>query len=331
MAIALFLLITRSTGAGQQSTLSKALNSYIERNAEAMSAPSSYDLVKIIDPQGAFGDNREPFSLQTLQNNAVISTTTRYADIIDDNDRVVEKDEIVKYEVQEGENLSLIAQDFGVSLQTIIWANNIKNVDQIKPGTILKIPPVTGVIHKVSSGDTVSKIAQRYKAQSEDIISFNHLSEDGTDLRIGQEIIVPHGVIPANTTNTNATVKISRFSQLPNLGGYFIKPATGYNWGIIHGRNGIDVANSCGTPIYAAANGTVVRAKSSGYNGGFGKFIMLSHPNGTETLYAHLSKLLVDSGTVTQGQQIGVMGTTGRSTGCHLHFEVHGAKNPLSK
>ena len=109
-------------------------------------------------------------------------------------------------------------------------------------------------------------------------------------------------------------------------------PAIGFNWGRIHGRNGVDVANSCGTPIYAAADGSVTSAKTSGWNGGFGKFLKILHSNGTETLYAHVSRLLVAAGEyVTKGQQIAVMGSTGRSTGCHLHFEVHGAKNPLAK
>ena len=94
----------------------------------------------------------------------------------------------------------------------------------------------------------------------------------------------------------------------------------------------MDVANACGTPIYAAADGTITLSDAIGYNGGFGKFIKMSHPNGTETLYAHTSRLLVNVGDqVTRGQQIAVMGSTGRSTGCHVHFEVHGAKNPLAK
>ena len=111
-----------------------------------------------------------------------------------------------------------------------------------------------------------------------------------------------------------------------------MQPALGYNWGRIHGRNGVDVANSCGTPIYAAADGTVAIADAVGYNGGFGKFIRINHPNGTETLYAHASKLLASIGqVVARGQQIATIGSTGRSTGCHVHFEVHGARNPLAK
>ena len=109
-------------------------------------------------------------------------------------------------------------------------------------------------------------------------------------------------------------------------------PTTGFDWGKIHGRNGVDIANSCGTPVYAAADGMITIADSSGYNGGFGKYIKIAHPNGTETLYGHSMKLLVAVGQeITRGQEIMLMGSTGRSTGCHLHFEVHGARNPLAK
>jgi len=109
-------------------------------------------------------------------------------------------------------------------------------------------------------------------------------------------------------------------------------PTTGRISQGIHGRNGMDMANSCGTPIYASAGGIAAIVDGAGYNGGYGYYIKLIHPNGTETLYAHASKLLISQGqTVQKGQRIALIGTTGRSTGCHLHFEVHGAKNPLAK
>ena len=334
MSVALFLIITRgSSNNGQQGILSSVLNGYIQEQAVAMVPLSSYDMVKMnsVDAPSFFDRDRHPFELNTLQGNSLVPNAGRYADIVDDNDHIVDKDEIIKYEIQEGESLSLIAKDFGVSLNTIIWANNIKNVDAIKPGTVLKIPPVSGVIHKVKSGDTVSVIAKKYQAEIDDIISFNHLESDGTDLQIGDEIIVPHGKISATVT-TSKSVTLTRFSNLPKLNGYFSAPTSGYNWGHIHGRNGVDIANKCGTPIYAAADGVVARIRNSGYNGGFGIYLMLTHANGTETLYAHHQKNLVSLGDkVKQGQQISLMGTTGRSTGCHLHFEVHGATNPMAK
>lgn len=134
------------------------------------------------------------------------------------------------------------------------------------------------------------------------------------------------------TTAVARAVSTKAFAHLPDLGSYYLIPTTGFNWGRIHGRNGVDMANSCGTPVRAAAEGVVTVADGDGWNGGFGKYLKISHPNGTETLYAHASKLLVSAGqTVARGEQIMLMGTTGRSTGCHLHLEVHGAKNPLVK
>ena len=235
------------------------------------------------------------------------------------------------YTVQEGDTLSFIASDFGVSVNTIIWANNIQNINNIRPGDDLKIPPVNGVIHKVKKGDTVASIAKKYSAEQEKIIEFNSLPRDGS-LQLDDELIIPDGkIVSQNIANYSSNV-VKRFAYLPNLADFFMIPTTGRNWGIIHGRNGVDIANSCGTPIYAAADGVAAISDAVGWNGGFGKFIKLIHSNGTETIYSHASKLLINQGkNVQKGQLIALMGTTGRSTGCHLHFEVHGAKNPLAK
>ena len=250
-----------------------------------------------------------------------------------------QRSQVTEYEVQPGDLLSFIASDFGVSVNTIIWANKLKDADSISPGMILRIPPVTGVVHKVVSGDTVATLAKKYAAKEEDIIAYNRLPQDG-QLEAGEEIIIRDGKMPytaavavtGTASGSRLAASAAQFSHLPNLGGYFQIPTTGFNWGRIHGRNGVDIANSCGTPVYAAADGTVAIADADGYNGGFGKYIKLIHANGTETLYAHSSKLLVGVGQVVgKGQKIMLMGTTGRSTGCHLHFEVHGAKNPLAK
>ena len=235
------------------------------------------------------------------------------------------------YTVQEGDTLSFIASDFGVSINTIIWANNIQNINSIKPGNELKIPPVSGVIHKVKKGETVASVAKKYAASEEKIVEFNGLPKDGS-LQIDDELIVPDGKMTSQNIANYSNSVVKRFAYLPSLGDYYMTPSTGRNWGTIHGRNGVDIANSCGTPIYAAADGSAAIADGVGWNGGFGKFIKLVHPNGTETIYAHSSKLLINKGeNVQKGQLIALIGTTGRSTGCHLHFEVHGAKNPLAK
>ncbi len=334
MALALVLLVFRgSSSKGQSNVFSNLLTKYIEETAaSAISLPSQNELADINSVVAYPGGEKmpRPSTLSTIQDNSIVSRGTILTDILDE---FTDKgNQISSYTVQEGDTLSFIASDFGISVNTLIWANNLKNANDIKPGMELKIPPVTGVVHKVKKGDTVASIAKKYGVEEEKIISFNDLPRSG-DLQIGEDLIVPDGKIQATTDRTavqRGTAK--RFAYLPNLGDFFMLPAIGYNWGRIHDRNGVDIANSCGTPIYAAADGNITLAKPSGWNGGFGKFIKLMHPNGVETLYAHMSALLANVGDyVTKGQQIGVMGTTGRSTGCHLHFEVHGAKNPLAK
>ena len=275
--------------------------------------------------KGGPGPTLEPI---TIQENAVFShnpANTDYANTI-----VRKRAGISEYTVQPGDSLSFIARDYGVSVESIMWANGLRDSNSVREGNVLKIPPVSGVIHTVKKGDTISTIAKKYAADSADIIAYNDLPKDGK-LQINDELIVPDGKITRKTATGRTT---PNFAHLPNLDGYFAHPTKGLGritqW--IHGRNGIDVANSYGTPIYASADGVIVRATGNGWNGGYGLFVKMSHSNGTDTLYAHLSKVLVDSGqSVQKGQQIGNMGSSGRSTGSHLHFEVHGAKNPLIK
>ena len=275
--------------------------------------------------KGGPGPTLEP---TTLQENAVFAhnpADTNYADTI-----AGKRNWVAEYTVQPGDNLSFIARDYGVSIESIIWANSLRNSDSISEGHVLKIPPVSGVIHIVRNGDNINTIAKKYGVEPDIIITFNDLPRDGK-LQINDELIIPDGKI---RTAGLASRRSPSFAHLPNLDNYFAHPTNGLGrisqW--LHGRNGIDVANAYGTPVYAAAAGTVVAARASGWNGGFGLYVKLSHSNGTDTLYSHLSKVLVTSGqSVEKGQQIGKMGSTGRSTGSHLHFEVHGAKNPLAK
>jgi LysM repeat protein len=271
---------------------------------------------------------------QTINESSLAAHNPVSTDYVEKNSQ--SRYEVTEYVVQEGDALSFIASDFGVSMNSIIWANNLRDADSISPDQVLKIPPVSGVIHPVKSGDTVSTIAKKYGVEEAKIIEFNSLPQDG-QLSLGDDIIIPDGQMPevriaAVPRSGSVLPRQTSFSYLPNLGDFFMLPASGYNWGKIHGRNGVDIASSCGSPIFAAADGTVLSADAVGYNGGFGKYLKITHPNGTETLYAHASKILVSDGeSVAKGQKIALMGTTGRSTGCHLHFEVHGARNPLAK
>ena len=130
-------------------------------------------------------------------------------------------------------------------------------------------------------------------------------------------------------------LKPSNRDSAKNSNNYFIIPTTGWNWGQLHYYNAIDIANVCGIPVYAAADGFIIESAVNGWNSGYGQYIKIEHPNNTKTVYAHLGENSATVGKfVNQGDLIGYIGNTGTThgpTGCHLHFEVWGDKNPLAK
>jgi LysM repeat protein len=238
-------------------------------------------------------------------------------------------DRISVYVVRPGDTLSDIAKMFGVSVNTIVWANNLPNAKSARPGDTLIILPISGVEHTIVKGDTLKSLAKKYDADAEEIAQFNGL--DPLDrLAIGSTVIIPGGEIAAP-----ASVSSPRPSPIIVGGGsfqagYYSNPVPG---GIItqriHGGNGIDIGAARGTPVYAAHGGAVIIARG-GWNGGYGNYVVITHDNGTQTLYSHLKNMIVSTGqTVIGNQVIGYVGATGRTTGAHLHFEVRGAANPL--
>lgn len=241
------------------------------------------------------------------------------------------RSEIYTYTVEEGDTPASIADLFGISLNTLFWANNLTARMTIRTGQQLTILPVNGVSHTVVNNDTVASLAQKFNVPADDIIAYNNLSSDAI-LSVGTVLVIPDGAPPISTPVRQVAIRpVNVTKSLVNVpAGWLIQPAPGYNWGRLHGFNGDDIANSCGTPIVAAAAGTVIVAIDSGWNGGYGKYIKIQHANGVITLYAHAKELFVDPGVaVNQGETIALMGTTGNSTGCHVHFEVRGAKNPF--
>ena len=236
-------------------------------------------------------------------------------------------DRISIYVVRAGDTLSEIAEMFKVSVNTIMWANDLSRVTAIREGQILVILPVTGVQHTVVKGDTLQSLAKKYKADLEEIIRFNDLNSAAA-LTVGTTVIIPDGEVAAPPTAGQ-----SRYVRGggPSYAGYYLRPIRG---GVktqgLHGYNGVDLATAAGAPIYAAAAGRVIISKQSGWNGGYGNYIAIEHGNGTQTLYAHNQSNIVSVGqTVVQGQVIGYIGSTGKSTGPHVHFEIRGAKNPF--
>lgn len=235
--------------------------------------------------------------------------------------------EISLYVVREGDTLSAIADMFDVSINTIRWANDIPTKGTINPGDKLVILPISGVRYTVKKGDTLASIAKKYKGDTEEILQFNGLT-DSSELAVGDEIIIPNGeIIPAAQKSAPAKKGYSG----PAYAGYYMRPINGgYRSQGIHGYNGVDLAAPAGTPIYASAAGEVIISRDTGWNGGYGVYVVIRHDNGTQTLYSHNSSNAVSVGqTVAQGDVIGYVGSTGRSTGAHVHFEVRGAANPF--
>ncbi|MFA4871679.1 MAG: peptidoglycan DD-metalloendopeptidase family protein [Patescibacteria group bacterium] len=243
---------------------------------------------------------------------------------------------VKEYVVKEGDAVSAISDRFNLSVETILWANNLTIRSYIKPGQKLIIPPVDGVLHKITKGDTIAKIAKKYQAVEAQIRNFNYM--DDASLAVGDIIIVPGGKIIAvqrpQYAGSQTTVSSGAVPPLP-AGSTMYWPSvcrriTQYfrNWR----HTGVDIACAVNSEIRAAQSGVVSRVQYSRV--GYGNNITINHGSGKQTLYGHLNKIYVTAGqTVSAGQVIGSEGSTGRSTGPHLHFEVliNGARvNPLN-
>ncbi len=243
---------------------------------------------------------------------------------------------VITYTVKPGDNVFALADKFGISVYTILWANEKLqgNPDLLRVGETLTILPVSGVYHTVKKGETVESIAKKYKVSPEAIVSFelNHLDKDHPTLKVGQKVIVPGGKKPPRPQIVHIPyVKIPKGARRGT--GRFIWPTNGViTQRFWSGHKAIDIGAPVGTPVVASDSGYVVFA-SNGWNWGYGKLIIVDHGNGYRTYYAHLSSILVRKGeSVGKGQRIGSVGTTGHSTGPHLHFEIryHNIhKNPL--
>ncbi|MDO8576698.1 MAG: M23 family metallopeptidase [bacterium] len=244
------------------------------------------------------------------------------------------------YTVVEGDTLSVIAKLFKVSPDTVLWANDLPRNAVLKVGQTLVILPVTGVRYTVKPGDTLASIAKKFGADAVDIGNFNGI--DGSMVVAGTKLIIPDGEIavaavvaaPASSKPAKGILATTLNSRPGTAAqkGYYIRPlAGGVKTQGVHGYNGVDLAAPIGTPILAAAEGDVLIAKETGWNAGYGGYVVIRHANGSQTLYAHQSGVAVSPGQhVQQGQVIGYVGSTGKSTGAHVHFEIrNGIRNPF--
>ncbi len=263
------------------------------------------------------------------------------APLITDVDQgLAQRDSIELYIVQPGDTVSSISLKFAVNINTILWQNNLDWNSTIRPGQILSILPTDGVAHAVKSGETLTQIAKKYQADLNTIIVHNKLA-DASDINIGEVLIIPNGIKPTaivlrpRQPRDLPTVLHDIFSPSP-----YLDAGTQFLWPVISRRitqyfhlrhKGVDIGDKKGAPIYAAESGKVERA---GWSRGFGYNVIINHGNGLKTLYGHASKLLVKANeTVTRGQVIAQVGSTGWSTGPHVHFETHvngRVSNPLN-
>lgn len=241
------------------------------------------------------------------------------------------RDTIETYIVQPGDTLSSIAKKFNITTDTLRWQNDLDSEDAIKEGQQIEIPPVAGIVHKVKRGDTIYSIAKKYQVDPQVIVNypFNSYSDDENfGLAVGQLLVVPDGVMPAEKLWQPNAYIASR--NTPDAGqvsatGSFAWPTSGnITQRFVWYHPAIDIANSAAPDVLAADSGTVTVAGWPD-NYGYGNRVMIDHGNGFVTLYAHLQSMYVTAGQrVNRGDAIGKMGSTGRSTGTHLHFEIRG-------
>lgn len=294
-------------------------------------------------------DTQDYADINIISENAILPSVGPLG-VSDGKNTDVTSQETSVYVVRKGDTISAIAEMFGVSANTILFANDLKKGVPLVEGDVLFILPVSGVEHTVTKGQTLKGIAKLYKIDVADIVQYNDINEDA-GLAIGDKIMIPGGEMldeggdkPAPNLKEKELKDKNYYatSLLKNIGGYFINPLpAGRKTQGLHGPGlrGIDMGAPRGTNLYASAPGIVVAVKTgcgegsirSRCGGGYGNMVDIQHPNGTKTRYAHMSKIFTRMGAqVERGEVIGLVGNSGRSTGPHVHFEVFNAKNPGS-
>jgi len=309
-----------------EATLSKTTD-YMGGETAAVAAPQKILTAQELAPE-------ETFLTLTAEGTALVKP-----EIASIEASKIQRDKTIEYAVKEGDTIGSIAQNFNITSETILWENNLNKSSIIKPGQILRILPTSGISYKIASGDTLDKIARKYKAEKEKIIEFNKLANE-RDIQIGQNLIIPGGQAYYAPPPTPA--RLAPIQQIfqpvspvtPSDPTKMLWPTSArhitqyFNWRHI----GLDIAGPFGTPIWAAESGTV--SKVAFLNYGYGYHVIIGHGGGKSTLYGHFQKIYVKEGQkVDKGEVLGEMGSTGYSTGSHLHFEVRFGNtryNPLN-
>jgi murein DD-endopeptidase MepM/ murein hydrolase activator NlpD len=265
--------------------------------------------------------------IQTLMSNDLLRSPVVHTTIPERLRR-----EVITYTVDPGDTVGGIAVKFGLEAETVMWANGnlAQNPDLLRPGQELVILPIDGVYHTVVKGDTLESLAEHYKAEVQSIIDcpYNALDPDNPSINAGDKLIVPGGIkpyvprsvsvykgpIPANAERGTGIFKWPAGGRITDRFGFRTKSG---RW-----HNGLDIASLKGAPVVAADSGFVTFAGWTDV--GYGNLVVIDHRNGYETRYAHLQAFFVTAGqSVGQGTVIGAIGSTGNSSGPHVHFEIH--------
>ena len=288
--------------------------------------PSSMDARGALSALPSLADNGEDQGGTRVVGGNALTTPAISGTLLENRLR----DSIESYVVQEGDTISTIAERFGISTNTILWENNLTERSLIRPGQTLSILPTSGLSHVVKSGETLANIATKYKVDARDILAFNEI-EDPATIHVGQKLIVPEATpIPVLQPRSARGIVQKPSTPPPGqavgaLSGMIVpvnyrRMSQRFTWR----HSGVDLATPTGTAIWASDGGVVVHA---GWGNGYGLYVLIDHGNGLMTRYAHSSKIFVVVGErVAKGQTIALVGSTGNSTGPHLHFEtiLHG-------
>lgn len=325
----------RTTNAGIFSFFSD--NAADKVSAKSIETSNNTNSQKMMVLQATVNSNPNP---SDVEEDLLVISNTLVAEIgpsgtVSEIDNLENSTQISLYVVREGDTLSQIASMFNVTTNTIIWANGLPRNPVLKADQRLIILPISGIKYTVKKGDTIRGIVLRHKSDLDEVLLYNDLTLSSV-LSVGDTIIIPDAE-PASTPVSKAIAKKSTDSNAvynangPYYPGYYIRPIdNGYKSQGLHGYNAVDLAAPAGTAIHAAADGTVIRSVFGGWHGGYGNYVIISHDNNSQTLYAHTLKNFVSVGDyVKQGQLIAKVGSTGKSTGPHVHFEIRGAKNPF--
>lgn len=237
------------------------------------------------------------------------------------------RDKIITYQVERGDTLSTVANKFGISENTIRWANNL-STDTLTVGQSLQILPVSGIAYKVQSGDTVYTVAKKYNIDPQNIVDypFNEFAGNGANFALvtGETLIVPGGIEPSAQQTVKPYVLVAT-GPVPVTSDGFTWPTHGIitqfaSWY----HMALDIAAPIGTPLIAASSGTVDYVSVGTYDTGYGNNVWVNKGDGVRYHYAHMESVNVSVGQhVTGGQTvIGWIGVTGNTTGPHVHFEI---------